>query len=244
MTDVSTVMITGATSGIGQYLARFNASLGRTVILHGRSEERLRRVAETCNSPNVHAIAADLGAPGEIRDMFESIRGLVNSVDLLVNNAFGKLESSLADSDDSDIEEFYRVALSGTALVTKHALPLLRQAEVSRVINIVADWGFPMHNIMTGPAIYVSGKYGVHGLGAALQMELGEYGIRTTNLCPGIVAADFEFGGSDADFASRYGREAMHPQSIADAIEFVVAQRHCHVRSLVLSPTKGDYDGL
>lgn len=110
--------------------------------------------------------------------------------------------------------------------------------------NIVADWGTPMHNIMTGPAIYVAGKYGVYGLGAALQVELAGHRIRTTNLCPGIVAADVTAADSYESFAKKYGDKAIHPEALAAAIDFILDQRSAHVRSIVLSPRNPDYNGL
>jgi NAD(P)-dependent dehydrogenase (short-subunit alcohol dehydrogenase family) len=110
------------------------------------------------------------------------------------------------------------VSVAGTAQVIRSVLDLLKKSTAPRIINIVADWGFPMHNIMTGPAPYIAAKYAVHGLGAALQTELGVFGIRTTNLCPGVVAADAGYDMPDEQFRNEHGASAIHPRILVDAV--------------------------
>src|SRR5260370_26050995 len=129
--------------------------------------------------------------------MFGALAAKTKTIDVLVNNAFGKLEDELVKTDADALVEFFRVSLAGTADVIRQSIPLLTRSKAAHIINIVADWGFPMHNVMTGPSAYISAKYGVHGLGVALQTEITKLGIRTTNLCPGIVAAETEFGTTD-----------------------------------------------
>ena len=142
------------------------------------------------------------------------------------------------------ISAFFQISLAGTAQVIQRSLPLLQSAPSPHVINIVADWGFPMHNIMTGPSLYIAAKYGLHGLGAALQTELGKHNIRTTNLCPGIVAANTEYGTDDSSFEAANGNSAIHPGDLAKAIDFILDAKYSHIRSIVLSPTNPEYNGV
>lgn len=236
------MLITGATSGLGTYLAHYFSGKGFELFLHGRDPEKLSILAESLKGSAITCIRADLASISDIQDMFRQIEEKTDSLNVLVNNAFGKLESSLVETTHAEISEFFQVSLAGTAEVIRRSVPLLKNTQPSHIINVVADWGFPMHNIMTGPSLYIAAKYGLHGLGAALQTELSEMGIRTTNVCPGVMAADeiyqrgLEVNHTDVG--------SIHPDELAKTIEFILAQRSAHVRSIVLSPTDPSYNGL
>lgn len=240
------IFITGATSGIGQAIASGLAADGHCMHLHARDSQRLNDFAGTITEQGgaVHCYTADLAVSADIERMVNKLSMNTSHLDVLINNAFGKLEAPLNEATPSDIAHFFHVSVAGTAIVVQASIPFLSRSRRSHVINIVADWGFPMHNIMTGPSLYISGKYAVHGLGAAWQTELAQFGIRTTNLCPGVVAADTPYNTSDEEFLSKHSDKAIHPRTLVDAIRFVINSPHAHVRSIVLSPGSPDYNGL
>jgi short-subunit dehydrogenase len=238
------ILITGATSGIGTYLAHHFAQLGFTLYLHGRNQKKLDALAKELGSADFTLLRCDLADTKSISIMFEELSSKTNVIDVLIGNAFGKMENELLKTDGEALTEFFRVSVVGTADVIRHTIPFLKHSKDARIINIVADWGFPMHNVMTGPSAYISAKYAVHGLGAALQTEIAKLGIKTTNLCPGIVAADVEYGTSDVDFIKSKGNSAINPKDLAKAIEFIIGQEFSHVRSLVLTPINPEYNGL
>lgn len=241
---VKTILISGATSGIGRFLAAHFANQGHTVFMHGRDKAKLDNLRRELKHDRVYSLDAELDSAQDIDRMFTLLGRETTVLDAVINNAFGKLEDRLVDADPNAIQAFFQVSLAGTALIIKNSVPFLRASSSGRVINIVADWGFPMHNIMTGPSLYVAGKYGLHGLGAALQTELGGEGIRITNICPGIVAADVGFGDPYDNFETNHGDKAIHPEAIAASIDFVLSQRSAHIRSIVLSPRNPEYNGL
>lgn len=238
------ILITGATSGIGTYLAQHFAQLGFTLYLHGRDQKKLDALAKKLGSSDFVLLRCDLADTKSISKMFEKLLAKTTTIDVLVNNAFGKLESELVKTDGAALAEFFQVSLTGTADVIRQTIPFLKRSKDGHIVNIVADWGFPMHNVMTGPSAYISAKYAVHGLGVALQTEIAKLGIKTTNLCPGIVAADTEYGASDETFVKAKGKGAINPKDLAKAIDFILGQQFSHVRSLVLSPCNPEYNGL
>jgi len=236
------MLISGATSPLGSYLAAYFGRRQWRLIAHGRSQERLDVLRPRLAAAEASFVAADFTSDGDLDAMFTEVSKSVKHVDLLLNCAFGKLEDPLSQTDSARLREFFAVSLAGTADVIRRTLPLLEKSQAPRIVNVVADWGFPMHNIMTGPSAYIAGKYGVHGLGAALQMELGDFGIRTTNLCPGIL--DMEPCASDEEAPNVVNPRGIHPVEVARAIEFVADTSTSHVRSIVLSPTDPKYNGL
>lgn len=236
------MLITGATSGIGSYLAHYFSLQGYELFLHGRNPAKLAQLASSLKNKQVTCIEADLASLDDIEQMFKVIGKKTKSINVLVNNAFGKLESPLIEAKPAELAEFFQVSMVGTSEVIRRSIPLLRKAKQSNIINIVADWGIPMHNIMTGPSAYIAAKYGVHGLGVALQTEIAKFGIRTTNVCPGVMAADTTF--SPHPNLDGHEIESIHPQDLAQAVDFVLAQRTSHIRSIVLSPNNPKYNGL
>ncbi|MGA3136209.1 MAG: SDR family NAD(P)-dependent oxidoreductase [Terracidiphilus sp.] len=236
--------ITGATSGIGKYLAHHYARKDFALVLHGRSDEKLSDLQKELTGADITIVNADLMDFSQIERMFKAIQARHSYISVLINNAFGKLEDSLVEAAPEDITNHVQTSIAGTSEIIKLSVPLLARNKPGFIINIVADWGIPTHNILTGPSVYVATKYAVYGLGVALQMELGDFGIRTTNLCPGVIAATTSFGESDASFIDRNGDSAIHPATIANAIDFVVSQRFAHLKTIVISPTKSDYTGF
>ena len=240
------VLLTGATSPIGRVLAEGLSADGHELHLHGKDLERLTAMVDQLRrkGAQIEFYIADLARPYEVAEMLETVSRQTGRIDLLINNAFGRLEKTLADLAPGEAQEFFQVSVVGTVEVIRASLPLLQKSPTPRIVNIVADWGFPMHNIMTGPSAYIAAKYACHGLGAALQTELSPFKIRTTNLCPGIVATDVPYEMYDDDFVRSHGVNAIHPKVLVDAIRFLLTATTAHVRSIVLSPNDPGYNGL
>lgn len=240
------IFLTGATSPIGKVLATALALDHHALHLHGRDAAKLREMSKVLShgDSQITTYQADLTQPSEIEAMFAKAADKTDRLDLLINNAFGKLEKRIDELAVGESQQFFLTSISGTTEVVRAALPLLRKSPSPYIINIVADWGFPMHNIMTGPSAYIAAKYACHGLGAALQTELAPFGIRTTNLCPGVVATDVEYETPDDDFARNNGNTAIHPRVLADAVRFIIGARTAHIKSIVLSPNNPEYNGL
>lgn len=238
------ILITGATSPLGSYIAKQLSKRGHTLFLHGRNEGKLEKTRDELGLSQAVLLPCDYLISEEFERFEKSLSRSTNNLDVLINCAFGQLETTIEETSLEDNTSFFNVSLAGTYEMIKRCIPLLRVNETSRIINIVADWGVPMHNVMTGPAIYIAGKYGVHGLGVALQSEIGKYGVRVTSLCPGVIAAEASADMSDEDFSKKYGNEAIHPRDITNCIEFVINQNFSVIKSITLSPTNPDYNGL
>jgi NAD(P)-dependent dehydrogenase (short-subunit alcohol dehydrogenase family) len=148
----TTVLVTGATDGLGRRVARELAGMGAAVLLHGRSPERLEAALEelrreTC-SEKLGSYLADLSSLGEVRGLAERILSEHDRLDVLVNNA-GIISRERQESGDG-IELTFAVNHLSHFLLTSLLLPLLRESAPARVVNVASagqspvDFGDPM----------------------------------------------------------------------------------------------------
>lgn len=243
------ILILGSTSPIGSYLCYhlLNTGSDREIILHGRDSSKLEKLKnnllKVVSSTVVDTVCFDYADPNKVNEKCKLLNDLSKPIDVVINCSFGEYEDPISDASPSDIYEFYNASLSGPALVFSVIEKSLSKSSNPLIINIVADWGIPMHNIMAGSALYVSGKYGAHGLGVGLQTEFAKIGVRTTNIFPGIV----EVG--DSSFENINPKipvtdEGIHPKDIVNSIEYIFLATTSHIKTLVLSPRNPEYNGL
>lgn len=235
------ILITGATSPLGIFISKsLNQNPDNKLYLHGRNEKKLRELKSQCKGSEY--IICDYSIGDDFNKFSEKIKNLTDKIDLMINNAFGQVENKITDDISfKTIDEFYTVSLAGTFKMVKILIPYLQKGINSTIINIVADWGIPMHNISTGPSIYISGKYGLHGLGVALQTEISKLGIKTTNIFPGAIDIDIKFEKSKSKSDSY---ELINPCEIVNTINFISDMKHAYLRTIVLTPSSPNYDGL
>ena len=251
LTRTGNAVITGASKGIGRALAIALSRAGWRVALLARNEEGLTETeGRLLKQSKEHLIIpCDISMWNECQRAHEHIAEEFGNLHVLINNAFGYGESPLFEMDPGQIHDFFATAASGTALITKALLPLLEggyktSQRKSQIVNVVADWGFPMHNVMSGPSVYVSGKYAIHGFGVALHRETAPRGINVSNLYPGIVASDLDIDVPLEVVRQQKGVSAIPVIDIARLVIGMLNLESSVVRHLVVSPDNPDYNGL
>ena len=241
------IVILGATSPVGSYLSYHMADHDVRLLLHGRDDNKVSDLEQSITNDkpdsDIGRFVFDYQNPDSVTTECKRLVEEEGNVDILINCSFGQHEESIDNSSAAEIYEFYTAALSGPATAISALLPALRNSHDGKIINIVADWGIPMHNIMTGPALYISGKYGAHGLGAGLQSELGKFKIRTTNIFPGIIEVG-EISVATPNQKVPSSQEGIHPDELVRSVKFVIEAKTAHTKSIVLSPTNPEYNGL
>ncbi len=248
-------VVTGASAGIGEAVARELARLGASVVLNARREEQLARVVGEINeAKDGEAIACpgDAADAGVVTEMLDRARDHFGSeADLVVVNAGRGLAGSVLDSDTDQWEEMVRTNLLGAAR-------LMREAAGRMVVGIGdGDWRERAHDIVVigsnvgrhiSPfsSMYGSTKFAVHSIAEALRREIGPRGVRVTLVEPGIVHSEFQrVAGYDpekfGEFMEKVG-PVLEPADVARAVAFVVSQPAAvHVNDLVIRPTRQDY---
>jgi NAD(P)-dependent dehydrogenase (short-subunit alcohol dehydrogenase family) len=181
-----TVLVTGASSGIGKAIALACAQEGADVALVARSRDALDEVAGLARNLGVNALVAvaDVGDEVQIPAAVDKIRQAMGSIDVLVNNAGMKVtERSIEDTTSEQWQELLAVNLTSAFLFTKAILPEMKQRGQGTIINLASRAAlFPD---LGGGVGYSTSKMGMDALTQVTNEEANAFGARACLLCPG-----------------------------------------------------------
>jgi short-subunit dehydrogenase len=209
----SVALITGASAGIGQELARLLAA-DHDLILTARRESELRALAAELAPTTCHVIAADLANPTAPKELFDRVAATGLTVDVLVNNAgFGDL-GPFADADLGKMLRMIQVNVTALTELTGLFLPGMRARGRGRVLNVGSVAGFQPGPLM---AVYYATKAYVNSFSEALSNEVAGTGVTVTCLAPGPTQTEF------AAIAGMQGTKHFTVGSVADARSVAVA---------------------
>lgn len=190
--SISPVMlITGASSGIGEATARLFGRQGYRLALAARRLQRLEALADEIQSQGGQAlpVAADVSNLADIERLVRSVLDYYGQIDLLFNNAgFGRLDWLENLHPIDDIEAQLRVNLLGTVWTTRAVLPHMVARRKGHIINMASLAGLIATPTYT---IYAASKFAVRGFTEALRREVGVYGIQVSGIYPGGVSTEF-----------------------------------------------------
>ena len=238
-----TVLITGATAGIGQACARAFASAGARLVLTGRRTERLDALAGELRQ--AHGTESRLLAL-DVRDreaVFAAVGGLPAewaAIDVLVNNAgLGRGVDKVQVGDPDGWDEMVDTNVKGLLYVTRAVTPGMVKRGRGHVINLGSVAG---HEVYPGGAVYCATKHAVGAITRGLRMDLLGTAVRVSTVDPGMVETEFSvvrFHG-DRERADKVYR-GMTPLTAADIADTVlwVATRppHVNIDEVIIKPT-------
>lgn len=184
--DGRVALVTGAGEGIGRACALALAASGAQVFVNDKNDLTGEDTAETIRSAGGHAhfITADVSDSHAVTTMFQRVGLRTRALHILVNNAGVNLFKGIQETTLQEWESIFKVDSMGVYLVTKQALPLLKAAGASSVINIAS-----VHAQLTVPYMtaYAAAKGAVLAMGRSLAQELGPFGIRVNTISPGFM---------------------------------------------------------
>lgn len=240
---MSTVLITGASRGIGAQCALSFAKAGYGVALnYCHSEEKALALVNEIQALGVKAFAvqADVADSAQVKGMFDAVRRELGTVDVLVNNAGIAHVGLLTDMTDDEWRRLIDTDLSGTFYCCREALSDMVRAHSGVIVNIASMWGEVGASC---EAAYSAAKAGVIGLTKALAKEVGPSGVRVNAVSPGVVMTDMMAGFSDDDVAALKDETPLtslgSPEDIADAVLFLASEKARFITGQVLSVNGG-----
>src|SRR5687767_13842529 len=187
------IIVTGASSGIGEATARQFAQEGAMVVLAARRVDRLEALAKEINSMGTGAetlvVQADLSKLEDIQSLIAQTLDKYGRIDVLVNNAgFGRLDWLEKLDPVKDIQAQFDVNVLGLIQTTRQALPVMMKQRSGHIINMCSISGLLATPTYT---IYAACKHAVHGFSEALRREVKPWGIDVSMIYPGGVTTEF-----------------------------------------------------
>jgi NAD(P)-dependent dehydrogenase (short-subunit alcohol dehydrogenase family) len=239
MTSKKTILVTGATAGIGKATALHLHGAGHRVIATGRNEKALSEL----RAAGLDALALDVTSESSIAAAKDAVDRLTDGrgLDVLVNNAGYGLFGPVEELSDADVRAQFETNVFGLLAVTRAFVPAMRARGAGRVINVSSVGGrmvFPLGGV------YHATKFALEALSTALRMELRQFGIRVSVIEPGYIKTEFtattmsllrKYVRDESPYANalRVGasadeavaRFAVGPGSVARAIEHAATSR-------------------
>lgn len=244
MKEQKTVLITGATSGIGLGCAKIFAKNNYNLVLASRGFEKLEiiksEIEKDYSNVGVEIFKLDVQNKDDVKSFFEQLDLKSIKIDVLINNAGLALGmTSLVDGDVSDWESMIDTNVKGLLYVTKYALPNMIECNSGHIINIGSIAGVTAY---ANGAVYCATKAAVKFISDALRKELVDKNIRVTNIQPGMAETNFSlvrFKGDEERAKKVYdGIKPMSADDVAEAIFFAAnSADHVQIGEITLTPT-------
>lgn len=241
---MKTVLITGASRGIGSAIAVAFAKAGYNLVLnYNNSEEKAAALAKVlCESYNVSALAikADVSNQEQVHSMVDKSLEVFGKIDCLVNNAGIAQQKLFTEITQDDWNNMINVNLSGVFNVTQAVLKNMLFNHNGSIINISSMWG------QTGASCevhYSTAKAGIIGMTKALAKEVAPSGITVNCICPGVIATDI-MSGFDETAVEQLIEETPigrlgTPKDVADAVVFMASEKASFITGQVLGVNGG-----
>ena len=238
---MKTVLITGATSGIGRATARAFAKKNFKVILCGRREDRLAELQdELSQRTEVRTLMFDIRDKNAVAESIGSLPLNFKNIDVLINNAGNAHGSDPIQSGSlQDWDDMIDINVKGLLYVSKAVIPGMVDRRFGHIINIGSVAG---KEVYPNGNVYCASKFAVDALNQGMRMDLNDFGIRVGAIHPGLVETEFSeirYKGDLARAAKVYtGFHPLKPEDIADIIHFVVSRPyHINITDLIVMPT-------
>ncbi len=234
------VVITGASSGLGEATARLLAQYGAKLVLGARRLERLQQLANELSLGRGAAVQTDVTDWDQVRHLVDHAVQTHGRIDVLVNNAGLMPHSPLERAKVKDWERTIDVNIKGVLYGIGAALPHMKAQKSGHFINVSSVAG---HLVRPGSAVYAATKHAVRVISEGLRQEVKPYNIRSTIISPGAVATELPDSITEPDVAKGirdyYEKYAIPANSFANMVAFAMSQpEDVDINEILFRPTR------
>src|SRR6516164_7200916 len=236
------VVITGASSGLGEATARLLSAHGANVVLGARRIDRLGVLADELSRRGGKALAVptDVIQCDQVKRLVDSAVQTYGRIDVMINNAGLMPQALLERLQVDEWDRMIDVNIKGVLYGIAAALPYMKQQKAGHFVNVSSVAG---HKVGPGFAVYAATKHAVRALSEGLRQEVKPYNIRTTVISPGAVATELPESVNEPDVAERlrkfYAEVAIPAASFARAVAFAIGQpEEVDVNEILFRPTR------
>jgi NADP-dependent 3-hydroxy acid dehydrogenase YdfG len=236
------VVITGASSGLGEATARHLSAQGAIVVLGARRVDRIQSLAQELidKGGKALAMATDVTRHEDVKALVDAAVQTFGRVDVMLNNAGLMPHSPLERLKIDDWNQTIDVNIKGVLYGIAAALPHMKQQKSGQIINVAS---VAARIVRPGSAVYAATKSAVLMISEGLRQEVKPYGLRTTILSPGAVATELPNSITEPDIAGFIGKFyeeiAIPAESFARAVAFAISQPpEVDVNEILFRPTR------
>lgn len=236
-----TILVTGATSGLGKAIAEKFAAANYNCIITGRRKQRLEELAATLSSNNnirILPLAFDVSKKEEVFNAINNLSEEWRNIDVLVNNA--GLAAGRDPFDEASLDDWETMIdtnVKGLLYMSKTVIPLMKKHKKGHIINIGST---AAREVYKDGNVYCASKFAVNAISQAQRIDLLPHKIKVTCINPGAVDTEFSIvrfkGDAQKADAVYEGYEPLHAEDVADTIFYCASlPEHVCINDLVLT---------
>ncbi len=236
------IVITGASSGLGEASARLLSSQGARVVLGARRKDRIQALADelTRGGGKAIAVTTDVTDRDQVKKLADAAAQTYGRIDVMINNAGLMPQALLEQLQIDEWDRMIDVNIKGVLYGIAAALPYMKEQKAGHFINVSSVAG---HKVGPGFAVYAATKHAVRALSEGLRQEVKPYNIRTTVISPGAVSTELPNSITDPVAAERvrkfYADAAIPADAFARTVAFAIGQpEDVDINEVVFRPTR------
>lgn len=238
------VVITGASSGLGEETAKYLAEKGAIVVLGARRADKLEEIVNDINAKGGTALyqVTDVTSKEQVQALVDKAVTSYGKIDVLINNAGIMPIAPMSEVRTDEWDNMIDINIKGVLYGIAAALPIFQKQESGHFINLGSVAGIKVFS--PGGTVYSGTKYAVRAISDGLRHEVGRH-IRTTTIEPGAIDSELKLGTNHQESAvgvNEFYKLAIPASSVARAIAFAIEQpADVDINEIVIRPTIQDF---